>query len=215
MSIETVKLLYNDVDNTRFTAAQYSSFQTSATNALFTLRPDLFASVESVALVQDTAGLAQVSVPAGKFFVKFKGLVKSTDKAMPRLIDYQEAMAKDPTWGYKSGTKLADITEYTIDMFDDNINLYFDCYVPSTTAVIQVYNPATLTYSNTWVDEVLSKYMLYMCYSADSTSQQDQAIAQQYLQEFNTMAAKQRPAVVTERSPFPVKPMPAQQGGQQ
>lgn len=209
MSVETVKLLYNDVDNTRFTDTQYSSFLSSAQsylyNMLYNVRPDLFVKSSTVTITKDAGGLSIVTLPAETVFIRFKGIVRGEDSKFPRLVDYTEAIAKDPTWGRRTGTNLTDITEYAVDTIDSKTCLYFDTFVPNTSAVIQYTDPSVVPTSRAWMDEAKDKYALYLAYSADSTSQQDQAIAQAYLQEFKAMVTSQAGLSVLDRSPYPMQ----------
>lgn len=212
MSIDTVKLLYGDVDNTRFTNAQYTTFRTNALHYLYVLRPDLFCKSVSVPLTKDAAGLSTVSVPTGTDFIKFKGLIKDTENTFPRLVDYIEAVAKYPTWGRETGATIHDITEYTVDILDRLTSLYFDKFVPDVQAVLEVSDPSLTITVSPWLDEALDKYVLYLAYSSDSTSQQDQMLAQQYLQEFTTMVSMQRPMTMQDKSPYPMQTLARQAG---
>lgn len=215
MSVETVKLLYNDVNNDRFSASQYDNFKKVSINTLYVLRPDLYTKTVSVPIKKNLAGMAQADIPAGSDYVKFKGVIKDTDAKSPRLVDFPEALAKDPDWGRHAGEKLDEISEYCVDIMDSTTCLYFDKLVDGAQAVIQVTSPADPSYVSAWVDVVLDKYMLYLCYSADSTSQADQQLAQQYLQEFKQLAMTQKPATVSDKTPYPMQTVSAQAQQQQ
>ena len=212
MSVDTVKLLYGDVDNTRFTNAQYTAFRTNALNYLYVLRPDLFCKSISVTLTRDLAGLSTASVPAGTDFIKFKGLTKDSENVFPRLVDYTEAVAKYPNWGRETGTTINDITEYTVDILDRLTSLYFDKFVSGVSAVLEVSDPSMTITVSPWLDEAIDKYVLYLAYSSDSTAQQDQVLAQQYLQEFKTMVSAQRPMTMQDKSPYPMQTLARQAG---
>lgn len=220
MSIDTVKLLYNDINSTRFTAQQYTNFEALATRYIYTKRPDLFATSVVLPVIQfNNYACVETDQSLHGQLLRFYGLTTSstgtgTDAVnkLPRLVEFSEAIAKDPTWGRTTSENIQDITEYVVDYTNctNTPQLMFNTYVPSVYAQCTY---ATLTDTATlpaWASDIRDKYMLYLCYSADSTSQQDQAIAVRYLQEVDAALAQQQPLFMQQVSPHGMAPLSKQ-----
>ena len=229
MSIDTVKLLYNDVDNTRFTATDYSNFYKQAMAALSLVRPDISIKHNVLCTIPPAAYPACVRVSDASRILDIEYLVSMTDpntKYKPRLVDYSEAIAKDPSWGMRTVKKVSEVTEYAINPYVSGSEdaatpwIYVNAVPEEAVDVRCTISAATITNITQKVDLLLTLYMLYLCYSSDSTSQQDQAIAQQYLQEFKAMASEDQRAVLSTYGPYAMQKsmeisVPTTKGGQQ
>lgn len=196
MSIDSVKLLYNDVNNVRFTSTQYSDFWTRAGAVVASLRPDLAMDTitgKIVAPFSTASSFACIKLAAPYTLIRVEA-IKGTGNATvsrPRCVDYNEVIARDPQWGTYTATSADGVTEYTVDPFNSSLVL-FNAYPSGDPNVHMVVDKHTVTNSNAFTDELMNLYTLYLCYSADSTSQQDAAKAQAYLQQFNQMANEDR-----------------------
>lgn len=201
--INRVILLYHDEDYVRMTEQQYLRFLDDALLQLILSRPDAHEKREVVKL---TTGARQ-TVPADAYTLLDVYLNKIYIQELDTYLDGKpvyQVSRKDldyfSNW-YSTTGNTESINEFAFDLRTPK-NYWVNPPVTSTPDVyieigysygIDPYADTTDTFAETLEKDVpvsvefrnaLVNYMLYLCYSVDSTSQYDRTVADKYLQMF-------------------------------
>jgi len=198
--LESVALRFNDTDYVRFTSGQYLKFLDDTILRLIQIRPDAHTTTAVVDLV---AGSRQTIPDTGfsliDIFMNKSGSAGSWTSGTPILQVAREDLDYFNSW--HTAEEITEIDEFAYDL--RNPRVFWVAPAPATAGTVHVemvYSSGVDSYANDPDDfatvlektipmediyrSVLISGMLSLCFSADSASATDRAVAQQYEQQF-------------------------------
>lgn len=218
--INRVTLLYHDVDMNRLTPKQYLQLLDDAVLQLVLVRPD---SHEKREIIKLEEGPRQ-KIPADAFTLidvySNKIYLSNSNQFIDGKPVYQVAR-KDldyfTNWYNSNHKPSSTIDEFAFDIrtprdfwvnppvrHDDEVfvEIGYSCAVPQVSDIDKDFEevlkeelPISIEFRNAIVN-----YMLYLCYSTDSTSQFDRTIADKYLQAFTSMLEVENQSSLSDTS---------------
>lgn len=199
--IQNATIRYNDTSYTRLSQSQYLAFLDAAILKLLMVRPDAHITTTTVGL---SAGTRQ-EIPSDGFtlidiYRNMNGSSPNWTDGAPVYQVSQKDLDYFSDW-HTGATTATDIIEYTIDLNNPRIFWVYPSVATADSVYVEMaYSSKIDSYAELTDDfadildmdipiddryrSALVDYLLFLCFSTDSSSTNDITLAQQYLQSF-------------------------------